>query len=132
MGLDQKFMNWVVSIFCCLGQVGSATSGFGKFPLKIPIFLIFFPLAIKKYLGQICQHLIYCGSIKVCLGQVRAHLYLNDWVFLIGKQRSMKTINPINITLHYYQTIFSFGFFLTQILYFNSLTHSFLPACIRI
>jgi len=39
-GFGSKFfdLDWVGPFFCCSSQVRSATSGFGKFRLKIPIF----------------------------------------------------------------------------------------------
>jgi len=46
---------------------------FGKFPLKIPNFPIFFPLDQKRTRVKDVLASIYCGS-KVCSGQVRAHL----------------------------------------------------------
>jgi len=51
-----KVMFWVGSFICCLGRVGSATYGFGKFPLKIPNFQ-FFSLWIKKtFSGQVKKY----------------------------------------------------------------------------
>jgi len=48
-GSGSDFFTQVRSFFCCLGLVGSATSGSGKFPPKITIFSIF-SLWVKKTL----------------------------------------------------------------------------------
>jgi len=62
-----------------LGRVSHLWFGFGKFPLKIPNFSVFFPLSQKKSLrvgSKAGRPLIYCRS-KVCLGWVRVyHVYI--------------------------------------------------------
>jgi len=61
VGLGHFFTAWV----------GSPTSAFGKFPLKIQNYSIFFPFGSKITGSRTGQPLIYCGS-KVCYGRFRS------------------------------------------------------------
>jgi len=85
MGLGQNFFG--------SGWVSHLWFGFGKFPLKIPNFSIFFPSSQKNIVGlglkvpgsKMVQPLIYCGS-KACSGQARVHLYMVPWIELLTVQ----------------------------------------------
>jgi len=70
MGLGKIFLTQIGSFFCCSSWVRSATSGFGKFPLKSPNFLTFsLGVGSKIPRSKLGQPLIYCVS-KVCSGRV--------------------------------------------------------------
>jgi len=68
---------WVT--FCCLGWVVSATSGFGKFPLKIPNISIF-SLWVKK------SHLV--GSTTSGFGKFPLKIPNFSIFCLLGKKKS--------------------------------------------
>jgi len=75
MGLDQTVLTRVGSIFVAwveLGRVSHFWFGFGKFPLKIPNFSLFFPVRVKKYPGQRRVDLLFTADQKYA--RVRAHL----------------------------------------------------------
>jgi len=63
---------WVRSFLCCSGWAGfgSANSGFGNFPLKIPNF---YPSDQKIYGSKKGRSTIYRNS-KVCSGRLGANL----------------------------------------------------------
>jgi len=88
MGPGQNFLTRVGSIFCGSGQVGSGSNlwfglEFGKFPLKMSNFSIFFPSGQKKLLRVGSESTrVKAGSASYLLrvksklgsGRVRAHL----------------------------------------------------------
>jgi len=90
----------VRSIFCGSGSVSHLWFGFefGKFPLKMSNFFIFFPLDQKKSLlvrSKAGRLLIYCGS-KVSLGWVESGPIssFGGTCYVIGKMN--KTLNIFN------------------------------------
>jgi len=86
MGPGQKFLTRVRSIFCGSGRVSHLWFGleFGKFPLKMSNFSIFFPSGQKKLLRVGSESTqVKAGSASYLLrvksklgsGRVMAHLY---------------------------------------------------------
>jgi len=81
--------------FCCSSRVNHLWFGFGKFPLKIPIFLFFFPSGQKKYLcvgskstwvkDESASYLLQVKNILE-LGQgLRVHLYFDEDLEMVEK-----------------------------------------------
>jgi len=66
--------SWVGSIFCGSGQVSHLWFGFGKFPLKMSIFSIFFPSDQKKSLQVGSKSTWVKGGSASYLLQVKSKL----------------------------------------------------------
>jgi len=106
MGLGQKFLTRVGSIFCDSDWVSHLwfVFEFGKFPLKTSNFSIFFPSGQKNLFGsgqkvpgsKLGWPLIYCGS-KVSSGQFRTHLY--SIAVVLDYQKNYFTHNAYSLTL---------------------------------
>jgi len=93
MGLGQTFLTRVGSGFFA-AWVRSATSGFGKFPLKILIFFYFFPLKVKKYRCQKRVGPIFTG------GQKYARVVLNCLLCLERPHFSSVNIKSLILYSH--------------------------------
>jgi len=98
MDSGQKILIWVRSFFCCSGWVGSATSGFGKFPLKNPNFSIFF-LSCKKNLSEVRSKntwVIYL-RVKSTLGSGQGASLVYSSTLILGlKFRSLRHLIKCN------------------------------------